>query len=288
MKHEEVPMAKISVGERHRKDAGDIEGLAANIREMGLLQPIGLDRYYHLIFGERRLLACQILNWEKMPCIILDLESVLAGEYAENEFRKQFTPSERAAIGRAVEAELGAKERRGGDQKSKGPIGPNAEKGRTADIAAKKAGFTDRKSYQRAQDVVDRGTPELIAAMDKGEIKIDAAAKIASQPKAEQQRIVAMPKDERREVVKRIRDTKAEQAANEARARDIYLYRGLHDAVKFIAEFTATPEETWPGISRVSAWAFPENLDRALDYLTRLRKGHPNALRQPQTVAKSS
>ena len=285
MKHEDVPMGKISVGERHRKDAGDIEALAANIRQMGLLQPIGLDRYYHLIFGERRLIACQILNWEKMPCIILDLESVLAGEYAENEFRKQFTPSERKAIAEAVEKDYGKRQGQRTDQ-----LPPNlaeVQRGETRDKAAAAVGFK-HSTYDKVKTVTDRGAPELIAAMDKGEIKIDAAAKIASQPKPEQKRIVAMPKDEQREVVKRIRDTKAEQAANEARARDVYLYRGLHDAVKFIAEFTATPEETWPGISRVSAWAFPENLDRALDFLTRLRKGHPNALRQPTAVAKSS
>ena len=37
--------------------------------------------------------------------VILDLESLLAGEYAENEFRKEFAASERIAIGAALEAE---------------------------------------------------------------------------------------------------------------------------------------------------------------------------------------
>jgi hypothetical protein len=75
---------------------------------LGLLQPIGVDAYYQLIFNARRLEACaDILGWKRIPCIVLKLESVLAGEYAENEFRKQLTTSERTAIRRAVEAELG-------------------------------------------------------------------------------------------------------------------------------------------------------------------------------------
>jgi ParB/RepB/Spo0J family partition protein len=288
MKVIDVPINHIHISDRHRRDLGDMEGLTANIREMGLLQPIGIDEYFNLIYGARRAEACENLGWKKIPCVVLKLKSVLAGEYAENEFRKQFTPSERAAIGRAIEAELGNRKGANLPNSPKHSVSAIAVTGNTVDLAAKRAGFKSTETYERAKTVVDRGAPELLAAMDKGDISIDAAAKIATQPKADQARIVAMPKDEQREVVNRIRKTKAEQAANEARARDIYLFRGLHDAVKFIAEFTATPEETWPGISRVSAWAFPENLDRALDFLTHLRKAHPNALRKPEAVAKGS
>src|SRR5215468_2818907 len=99
MKTENLPVDKIHVGQRHRMEMGDIEALAANIRQMGLLQPIGVDPFFHLIFGFRRLWACKdILKWKTIPAVVFNLESILAGEYAENEFRKQFTPSERAAL----------------------------------------------------------------------------------------------------------------------------------------------------------------------------------------------
>jgi hypothetical protein len=72
------------------------------------------------IFGARRLEPCSlILRWETIPCVMLDLESILVGEYVENEFRKQFTKSERKAIGEAVEQELHKKERRGNPQLGK-------------------------------------------------------------------------------------------------------------------------------------------------------------------------
>jgi len=35
-----LPINRIVIGERHRRDLGDIGGLAASIGELGLLQPI--------------------------------------------------------------------------------------------------------------------------------------------------------------------------------------------------------------------------------------------------------
>ena len=48
----------IVIGERSRRDLGDIVGLAANIAEIGLLQPIALRSDGVPIAGERRLQAC--------------------------------------------------------------------------------------------------------------------------------------------------------------------------------------------------------------------------------------
>ena len=277
----DVPIEKIHIGDRHRQEMGDMDALAANIREMGLLQPIGVDEFFNLVYGQRRLEACENLGWKQIPCVVLKLKSLIAGEYAENEFRKQFTPSERAAIGKAIEAELG---NRKGQRTDLSANAEKLDKGNTVDLAAKRAGFRSAETYERAKVVAARATPELVAAMDEGDLSIAAAATIASQATAEQKRIVRMPKDEQREVIRHIRYTKADQEANERRARDIYLFRGLNRAVEFIAQFTESPEETWPGISRVSAWTFAENVDRALDFLTRLRKAHPNALRKPEAV----
>ncbi|MFD2404522.1 hypothetical protein ACFSVK_00020 [Azorhizophilus paspali] len=47
------------------------------------------------------------LGWENIPARTVHLDSILKGELAENEFRKDFTPSERVAIGEGIERELG-------------------------------------------------------------------------------------------------------------------------------------------------------------------------------------
>lgn len=280
MKVETIPVAKIHIGARHRHEVGDLEALAQNIREMGLLQAIGVDEYYHLIFGARRLEACvDILGWTEIPAAVLKIDSILAGEYAENEFRKQFTASERQDIGRAIEADLLAKDRRGRPGKSSAIADDSSVKGSSVDIAAKRAGFNSAETFERAKRVVERGTPAVVQAMDKREISISAAAAISTQPKVDQERIIQLPKDERKAVVDQIRKTKAEKEKDEARARDLRLFRGLNEAVKLVAEFYEDPKETWAGLSRVSAYEFPDHLAKAIKCLIRLQKEHPNEQR---------
>ena len=108
----------IVIGERHRKDMGDIAGLAANIAELGLLHPIVVRPDGCLIAGERRLRAAKLLGWTEIAARVVDLDAVIRGELAENTQRKDFLPSEIEAIRRALEPieKAAAKERmsRGG------------------------------------------------------------------------------------------------------------------------------------------------------------------------------
>ena len=60
--HEDVDITDIQIGDRYRKELGDIEGLAASIKEQGLLQPVGVTANNDLVFGERRIRAFQHLG----------------------------------------------------------------------------------------------------------------------------------------------------------------------------------------------------------------------------------
>lgn len=203
----------MKVVNRFRKDFGDIDSLAASIAELGLLQPIGVDSSYRLVFGERRLRACQALGWEKIPARTVHLDSILKGELAENEFRKDFTHSERVAIGEAIEAEL---QGRVGNPNLKDSIPenfPELPKGDTRDLAAKAAGFGNGKTYEQAKKVTNEAAPELVQAMDEGRASVSAAASLLSLPKEEQAAIAAG-------------DKKAIQRASKgAKARSIELAR---------------------------------------------------------------
>ena len=79
--------------------------------------------------------------------------------------RKDFTPSERVAIGLAVEAELG--NRRGSNQyQVKGELPQNfaeAAGKETREIAAQKAGFGNAETYRQAK-TVSVLTPVAVAA----------------------------------------------------------------------------------------------------------------------------
>jgi len=160
--HFEMTTRKISdivVGTRHRKDMGDIAGLAASMAELGLLHPIVVRPDGVLVAGERRLRAAKLLGWEKIRVTAVDLEAVARGELAENEVRKDFTLSEAVAIKRALEPleKVAAKERqaaRGGKGRIASGKLPTAITGRAADKAAKATGMT-RRTLEKAEAIVD-------------------------------------------------------------------------------------------------------------------------------------
>lgn len=92
----------IVIGQRHRRDLGDVSALARSIEAVGLLHPIVVTRERVLIAGERRLAACRSLGWTDVPVTAVDISEIVRGEFAENADRKDFLPSEIEAIRRAM------------------------------------------------------------------------------------------------------------------------------------------------------------------------------------------
>lgn len=183
-------ISAIQIGERHRTEMGDIEGLARSIEALGLLQPIGITHDNVLIFGERRLRACRdILGWTEIETRVLDMPRIVVGENAENEVRKDFTPSERVAIAQAIASEF--EERRGRPSAENPQKFAEIARGQeTRDFAAKKAGFGNRETFRQAEHVVQHAEPELVEAMDRNVVSISAAHRASKLP-AERQREIA-------------------------------------------------------------------------------------------------
>jgi len=99
----DVLMRDIEVGERFRKDLGDIESLVQSIKKDGLIQPIsiavnkpGAEKPYLLVAGGRRFKALEFLNTkneiEFISCRIYEKEltelELRLLEFAENLYRK--------------------------------------------------------------------------------------------------------------------------------------------------------------------------------------------------------
>src|SRR5262249_19849081 len=155
---------EIVIGERHRREMGDIAPLAANIHDIGLLQPIGIKPDGTLIAGQLRLRAAQLLGWAEIPVTVMDLDAVVRGEYAENTFRKNFTLSEAVAIKRALEpierAAAKERQRQGGRLGGKGSGKlPEASKGNAADKVARVTGMA-RRTLEKAEAIVDAAEAE--------------------------------------------------------------------------------------------------------------------------------
>lgn len=102
-----IPIPDIQIGDRARRDAGDLTDLKKSISEISLLQPIGLGPGNQLLYGFRRLQACKQLGWTDISYVRpLDRDDALAylmAERDENTCRKPMTPSELVALGRRIE-----------------------------------------------------------------------------------------------------------------------------------------------------------------------------------------
>jgi N6-adenosine-specific RNA methylase IME4 len=172
------PLAQIKVGNRHRKDFGDIDGLARSIEREGLLQPVAVTPADVLIAGERRMRAWAKSKFrdDPIPVHVVDLDEIVRGEWSENSERKDFTPSEVVALKRAIEPKLRveAKERQGArtDLRGNSPDFDAPPAGRAADKVAEFVG-RDRKTISKAEAVVEAAEAEpekygkLVEAMDR-------------------------------------------------------------------------------------------------------------------------
>ena len=218
---QKISIATITVGQRHRKEMGDLQALSESIKQIGLLQPIGVTSKMQLVWGERRLKACQMLGWTEIDTVVDptldDIVRAMQAEKDENSCRLPFTPSEQVAIADQIESV----ERRRAEERQKVAQRASAEQtnrilGRTAPAEEKtvgeesaptvsNSGKTREKvaaavgmshgTLTQARKVVADGTPELVEAMDKGTVSVNAAAQIASLPPEEQREVVAGGKE---------------------------------------------------------------------------------------------
>jgi hypothetical protein len=244
----EIPCEQIRIGERHRKEMGDLEALAVSISTVGLLHPPVVTKEGVLVCGERRFRAMRdILGWKTIPVIVLEVSSIVEGEYAENEIRKDFTPSERVAIGKAIEAEIG---KRQGQRTDKGlPVNcAEVESGvETREVAAAKAGFDSASTYERAKRVVEKAVDEVVAQMDAGDLSISAAAVIAEQPPERQIEIAQLPKEEKKAEVRKLR---RQDLPTPKEARRQALESGLAILDRNLNYQLPTPESQRPIVER--------------------------------------
>jgi ParB/RepB/Spo0J family partition protein len=159
----QIEISSIKVGKRHRRDLGDVEALARSIAEIGLLHPVVVRSDGKLIAGERRVAAFKHLGRDKIPATVVNLEKVVLGEYAENTFRKNFTPSEVADIADALEPVEKAKARER-MVAGKSPAG-NSRRVRRAptalDRVAKIVG-KDRRTIEKARAICDAAKKEPV------------------------------------------------------------------------------------------------------------------------------
>lgn len=159
------PLSSIHVGERYRKDLGDIDALAASIKAVGLLHAIvatnSPEGTLHLVAGQRRLEACRLLGWERIPVRVLRIEDLIRAERDENEVRMPFSPSEAVAIAAALRPieQAAARERMSVGGKGGQLDHPSRAEDRIADAVG-----MSRNTLAKAEAVVEAAEADPVLA----------------------------------------------------------------------------------------------------------------------------
>lgn len=92
-----IPVDRIKVGRRLRRDLGNIQELSESIAKHGLLNPITVTKELRLIAGQRRIEAAKRLGWKSISARVVDSSSPIEAaemEIEENTLRKSFTDDE--------------------------------------------------------------------------------------------------------------------------------------------------------------------------------------------------
>ena len=187
----------ITLGERFRKDLGDVTELQDSIEELGLLHPIVVTTEGKLIAGARRLEAAKNLGWEEVPVTIAqnvnEAAKELLAERDENTCRMDMKPSEAARLGMAIE-EIDAEQRRknrlhnlslsrkrNGSDKSTDPS-EYVKLGAALDVVGPAVGMSPA-IYNRAKVVVrtaedENAEPEVRKVAQKAVQEMDRTGKV--------------------------------------------------------------------------------------------------------------
>src|SRR5262249_54845849 len=149
--------------------------------------------------GRNRYHACQVAGIEPTFTVYTGDDPV-AYVVSANLRRRHLKESQRAVVA----AKLATLQ--DGQRKSASPIGEGAlSQAEAADLLN-----VAKRSVERAREVLDQGAPELVQAVERGDVSVSAAAEVATLPEPEQREVLA---DGDKAVAAKARELREERAA---------------------------------------------------------------------------
>jgi hypothetical protein len=159
----------------------DFDDLVEDIRKHGLREPITLLDG-RILDGRNRYRACQRAGVDaRATAFTYDGNDPIAFVVSLNLRRRHLDESQRAMVAARI-----ATLPKGSNQHT--PIGASSvpTQSQAADMLN-----VGHRNVQRARQVIDHGAPELVAAVDRGEVAVSAAVEVAQLSEAEQRAVVA-------------------------------------------------------------------------------------------------
>jgi len=177
----------------------DVQELADDIAKNGLRIPIVIDADDKILDGRNRAAACAIAGVDPVyePFIGTD-EDKLAFVVSCNIHRRHLTTSQRASVAAKLMPIYEAQaEKRQQAQLKKGSktsvvenLPPREEAGKSRDKAGAAMNVSG-KAVDMAAKVHAKAVPEIVEAVDRGEVAVSAAALVADLPEEKQKAIAA-------------------------------------------------------------------------------------------------
>ena len=168
----------------------DIEALAVDIVAHGQKEPI-VTWQGMILDGRNRYQACTISGIEPITVEWDGIGDPIKYVLSLNLHRRHLSESQRSMIAAKI-----ATLKKGDNQHT--PIG-----GTSQTDAAITLNVSDR-SVQRAQQVIEQGTPAMISAVEQGIIPVSQAATLAHLPAAKQDEAIKLTKEQRIQVAKEV------------------------------------------------------------------------------------
>lgn len=174
----------------------EFEELKDDVKKFGLREPIWTYQG-KIIDGRNRFRACQETNTEPQFREWDEEGDLVSFVVSLNLHRRHLDESQRAVVAARI-ATL--------------PKGANQHAQICAPSQSDAAELlsVSRRTVQSAREVLDQGDPELVSAVERGEVSVSAAADVAELPKEKQREIVARGEKEILQAAKEIRAKKAE------------------------------------------------------------------------------
>lgn len=223
-----IDIDKIVVGDRIRKDFGDIQELADNIKKNGLLNPITVNNRHVLLAGERRLRACKLLGWSQVDVRMVESEDEAQDieiELSENTVRRNFTGSELAeGIRRQMDIESEKAKERQGTRTDIMQTFAEGSSGTARDKAAEQFGISGEQARKTlyVADNADLLDPADFADWDEGKLSTNKAYQRIRAAKEQAERERDDAREDAEGYAEDIRDMQEEIAALEKQADKAY------------------------------------------------------------------
>jgi N6-adenosine-specific RNA methylase IME4/ParB-like chromosome segregation protein Spo0J len=174
----------------------EVQGLADDIRENGLREPIWLHPDGSVLDGRNRWAACGLAGVEPTFRTWDGKGSIIAFVVSLNLHRRHLDESQRAMVGARIKPmfEAEARERQGTRTDLQANL-PESSRGQSRDQAASAVNVSAR-SVESAAKVIASAVPELTKAVDQGRVKVSLAAKLADKPIDFQHAVIRIIEDE--------------------------------------------------------------------------------------------